>query len=240
MAVPVVAYDTRGAAARGGSVSLHRMQTQLERLEYLAEKMPRFSDGLARRRENATCRYIRDHLFPLLDEDQQKKVVIARKHYELAMGMGEEPDGLRPRVEMLGHLLEKAQREGKIEGEDLGAWERTRLEGEALVLKKRGTAALVLFVNGQESECACLSEKSLQAALERWERLESRGNDHAKALYWLALAKYSMGKDEEAVECAQKCMEMCKAGEGLDWLYGNAKDVLARAKIELNRERLMC
>ena len=237
----VATHDTRGAAARnGGGISVHRMKTQLERLTYLSEKMPVFSEGLQKQRENATCRYIRDHLYPLLDDTQKRKVVIAQRQYEQIMRRVEEPDDLRPRVEKLGILLEKAQREGGMGEEDLSAWERTRLEGEALVLKKRGTAALVLFVNGQENECACLSEKSLQAAVARWERLGSGGKDHAKALYWLSLAKYSRGKDKEAMECAQKCMEMCEGKEELEWLHGKAKDVLVRARMEIYRDKMTC
>ncbi|MFA6907203.1 MAG: tetratricopeptide repeat protein [Candidatus Micrarchaeia archaeon] len=235
MAVAVVANDTQGGAP---VLSVHRMKTQLERLEYLAEKMPWFSSGQVPQRENATCRYIRDHLFPLLDESQKKKVVIAQMGYSRAMGMVEKPDELRARIDRLGELLENAQKDGKIEGESLGAWEKARLEGEALALKKRGTAALKLFVAGSEDACICVAEKSLHGAVRRWERLGSASRDHAKALYRLALAKYGMGKDEEAIECARKCMEMCEGRHELDWLHCNAADVLAQARMEINRDLL--
>ena len=241
MAVSVVTHDTRGAAAREGSaISVHRMKTQLERLTYLAEKVPWFSSGQVPKRENSTCRYIRDHLYPLLDEAQKRKVAIARGRYERAMERMDKPDELRIRIERLGNLLEHAQAEGKIDGENLGAWEMTRLEGEALALKKRGTAALTLFVVGSDEVCICVAEKSLQGAVDRWERLESTIRDYAKALYRLALAKYGRGKDEEAWECAKKCIEMCEGRSDLDDTYFNAKDVLARDKTEMNKDRLTC
>jgi len=236
----VATHDTRGAAREGSAISVHRMKTQLERLTYLAEKVPWFSSGQVPKRENSTCRYIRDHLYPLLDEAQKRKVTIAQGRYERAMERVEKPDELRARIDRLGNLLEHAQAEGRIDEEKLGAWEMTRLEGEALALKKRGTAALKLFVAGSDEVCICVAEKSLQGAVDRWGRLESTSRDYAKALYRLALAKYGREKDEEAAECAKKCMEICRQREELDWLHDNAKDVLARARTEMNKDRLTC
>jgi len=239
MADLVSAIGTRGAA-RG--VSVHKMQAQMERVAYLAEKTPWFSKGLSPQRENPTCRYIRDHLLPLLDGTERRKVAVGKGRYDRAMERLDEADGLRVRMGLLDGLIEKmrAMGETRLEGEAAHAWKVMLMEAEALVLKKRGTASLRLFVERGESECICLAEKSLKAAVERWEALGSGSLDHAKALYWLALAKYGMEKDEEAAKFAQKCMEMCEGEEGREWLHGNAADVLARARIELNRERLTC
>jgi len=218
------------------------MEAEMDRLKYLAEKTPWFSKGLSPQRENQTCRYIRDHLLPLLDETERRKVVVGKGHYDRAMERLDEADGLRIRMGLLDGLMEKmrAMGEPRLEGEAAHAWKAMLMEAEALVLKKRGTAALRLYVERGESECICLAEKSLNAAVERWEALGGGSLDHAKALYWLALAKYGRGNDEEAAKSAQKCMEMCEGLGGREWLHDNAKDVLARARIELNRERLTC
>jgi len=216
------------------------MQAQVERVAYLAEKTPWFSKGLPPQRENPTCRYIRDHLLPLLDGEERRKAAVGRRRYDRAMEKVDETEGLRVRMGLLDGLMERMRAMGEtgLEGEAARAWKVMLMEAEALVLKKRGTAGLRLFVERGERECICLAEKSLKAAVDRWEALGSGSLDYAKALYWLALAKYGMGKDEEAAKCAQKCMGMCDGKEGREWLHGNAKDVLARAMIELNRERL--
>jgi hypothetical protein len=234
----VAAIHTQGDAHAAPLLSVKRMKGQIDRLPYLAEKVPRFSAELVPRRENATCRYIRDLLYPLLDDEQRRKVIIAQVRYLRAVGMVETPDELGKRIAELGNLLKDAQKEGKIEGERLGAWEKARLEGEALALKKRGTAALRLFLERGESEYIYIAEKSLQSAHRRWERLRSEGSDHAKVLYWLALAKYGMEKDEEAAACAEKCVKMCEGNQELSELHFKAKDVLARARMEINRDLL--
>jgi hypothetical protein len=234
----VATIDTQGAARR---LEIDRMRTQMERLSYLAEKTPWFSLGPGGQKENGTCRYIRDHIYPLLDDRQKWMVTAGKAHYKRAMKKLDEPDGLLIRMNLLDSLLERMQSMGSqsLEGEAARSWQILMMEAEALVLKKRGTAGLRLFVEMGHDECLCVAEKSLQAAVERWKALQSQCNDHAKALYWLALVKYGRGKDEETAECARQCMEICSGkGEELSWLQDKAKDVLLHAMLEINRDRL--
>jgi len=243
MAVAVVANDTRGAAHAGAmKISAKKIKARIDAIDYFNKHVP-WAAGDYRQPDSRACARIRETL-PMVEsslDDSYRRVIRAMKgRYGRAMEHVADVDLLSQRVKKLEELQGMLESMGKreITGKAAEVVAHLLSDSEALVCKKIGTAYLRLYSEKYEYSCLCLARKNLENAGKIWERIEPGGIDLAKALYWLALAKYIDGDFEGALENAEKCLQATRGKPERQWLEEKAKILRTDAKVEQNSEYL--
>jgi len=106
----------------------------------------------------------------------------------------------------------------------------------ARIKKKAGTTQLRQYRADGDEACIENAEKCLKEAKAEHEQLGSTGIDYAKALYWLSVASYALGKNTESEAHADACIQ--KAGNENGWLQDMAKNIRSLALMEINEENI--